>query len=549
MNGRVLLFLGIIAATAHAQDGKYNNGAVKHSPGRYYVQTATSSNITGNQNSDSGSEIVGWVDSQGRVVNGNQAIGRVLGDGKNSVVNGNSKVMGFVVPRDWDPVFDSDGKLIGALSEDDKFMTYKRNVIDLKQIDKKRRDIVLYNVLMLRAVGVNGEGVFSQVCSSEVKTERSFAITDSYSIADRTVESGEHSNKARVLPNDKSSIHNHPQTSAWPSLMDVISYIRDPDRYHYIYSCAERKVNRFDVDSGRVLKIESADIMFGVDSGDVTYPHSDSEKSKWNEKIMAIATESDKNTAKRQLYELWRYAAYDENSFKHSAYIPETFRYLKILVQKYPDVFDGSWNGGEPSTDVKKAKSFASANQPKLPKDSAKEQKTVVAETQSQGEAVGVRGWCKCNANGGHSEFVGQGLLFEENAPKDAPKVEGDFIYIVCNKCGLCERNRQIGGDGPVRKCHIIDMRVCRKYGDQKGKTITPKQYEELLLEADRKLLAIPDGQIVVPGKCVCTKPDPTSVGLYTDKFYVCIICGRVRLPDDNGKMPIGPTMKRNMGL
>lgn len=66
---------------------------------------------------------------------------------------------------------------------------------------------------------------------------------------------------------------------------------------------------------------------------------------------------------------------------------------------------------------------------------------------------------------------------------------------------------------------------------------------------AQDRLKAIPDGQVVVPGKCSCKEPDVIKTGFFDNQeFYVCLLCGRVYVPV-NCNVPIGPTARREMGL
>ena len=73
-------------------------------------------------------------------------------------------------------------------------------------------------------------------------------------------------------------------------------------------------------------------------------------------------------------------------------------------------------------------------------------------------------------------------------------------------------------------------------------------EYVRRVKKAEVKLLRIPDGEIVIPGTCKCKHPDPIKVGGAEKEFYVCCFCGRVRLPDNNGNVPVGPTACQEMG-
>ena len=53
------------------------------------------------------------------------------------------------------------------------------------------------------------------------------------------------------------------------------------------------------------------------------------------------------------------------------------------------------------------------------------------------------------------------------------------------------------------------------------------RRHNATMIGVNKKLLTIPEGQIVIPGSCLCLKPDLITVGLATsDKFHVCRYCG-----------------------
>ena len=139
---------------------------------------------------------------------------------------------------------------------------------------------------------------------------------------------------------------------------------------------------------------------------------------------------------------------------------------------------------------------------------------------------VGVRGWCKC---GRHVlNIVGAGVFFDET-------IEYDYLYTICTKCGKCHSNRHPGDPYSLERAQIMDVRIMRKYGDSIGDNISRQEYEAMLREAEDKLLAIPDGEIVIPGQCSCKKPAPLKVGVNSmDAFYVCETCGRVMQSQDS---------------
>lgn len=156
---------------------------------------------------------------------------------------------------------------------------------------------------------------------------------------------------------------------------------------------------------------------------------------------------------------------------------------------------------------------------------------------------VGVRGWCGCGAE--HGEIYGAGLKEEDNILIDGKlPLLGDFSYRLCGRCGKVlkpSRSRQ--------GAEIVDLRLERKYRDLVGRDISIKRYDALLKEAESKLLDIPDGGIVIHGTCGCRVPDPVRVGFIDYEYHVCLLCGRVRLPDENGGVPCGPTALSQWGL
>ena len=144
---------------------------------------------------------------------------------------------------------------------------------------------------------------------------------------------------------------------------------------------------------------------------------------------------------------------------------------------------------------------------------------------------VGVRGWCKCGGRKDKGCCCGYGAICGASAA-DCP-----YVYMLCRRCGKCMRDSD----------NLIDVKV--EEALQKAKHMTTSQ---LLAERKRsqdRLLTIPDGQIVFPGKCVCKKPDAIKVGGSDKKeFHVCLFCGRYYVPGDS-TVPIGPTARKERGL
>ena len=116
-------------------------------------------------------------------------------------------------------------------------------------------------------------------------------------------------------------------------------------------------------------------------------------------------------------------------------------------------------------------------------------------------------------------------------------KQQGPYTYSLCGRCGKIERPENVGGS-----LWILDNEMER----QRRLERRSSSHQEFK-EAERKLFAIPDGQIVIPGKCTCASPDPIKTGFVdNDEYYICCNCGRVYVPVGNS-VPIGPTAKRAM--
>lgn len=146
-------------------------------------------------------------------------------------------------------------------------------------------------------------------------------------------------------------------------------------------------------------------------------------------------------------------------------------------------------------------------------------------------EKVGIRGWCKCGGKKDEGCCCGYGAVLGSSAA-DCP-----YVYVLCRRCGKCMRNPD----------DLIDVKV--EEALQKAKHMTTSQMVAERKKSQDRLLAIPDGQIVFPGKCVCEKPDAIKAGSLDGKeFHVCLFCGRYYVPVNNA-VPIGPTARKEMGL
>lgn len=139
---------------------------------------------------------------------------------------------------------------------------------------------------------------------------------------------------------------------------------------------------------------------------------------------------------------------------------------------------------------------------------------------------VGVRGWCHCwaDSNGRGLNLVGLGDWSGDMVGNTGLGVNrGDYSYYLCDLCGKCFTARERGDE---RDPDMQDLHVVEKYT---GSNIPDYKYTDLLRSAQDRLLTIPDGGVVIPGKCVCKSPELLKVGLSSPKqFYVCSFCGRV---------------------
>ncbi len=158
---------------------------------------------------------------------------------------------------------------------------------------------------------------------------------------------------------------------------------------------------------------------------------------------------------------------------------------------------------------------------------------------------VGVRGWCKCGAEHGKIYTVGGGGQWISLTTSKLSMI-GDYRYELCGRCGMLFKPERAG-----EAAKIVDLQIEQKYKQFAGSRIPFYEYKSLLKQAENKLLDIPDGKIVIRGTCVCKVPDPVHVGFLENDYspYVCIICGRVCLPDETGGISNGPTALSEMGL
>lgn len=173
---------------------------------------------------------------------------------------------------------------------------------------------------------------------------------------------------------------------------------------------------------------------------------------------------------------------------------------------------------------------------------------------------VGVRGWCHCwdktPPYSGCLKEVGIANIREDaewinTMAEISQTYDGAYCYTICDQCGKCYTIAKVGEKWHGAGDEIVDAMIINNYKDKAGVSIPTHQFEGILAKARDGLLVIPDGQIVIGGICSCKYPDPMRVAFQIPfgEYYVCVFCGRVRLPDDTGSIPLGPTeWERRMG-
>ena len=130
----------------------------------------------------------------------------------------------------------------------------------------------------------------------------------------------------------------------------------------------------------------------------------------------------------------------------------------------------------------------------------ASQQKAAVEEIRPNDDSqVGVRGWCRCKHSDKH--IVGMPPMAR-------------YMYSICLKCGKVEK----GTEG-YRGIMILDTRY---------KMSASSEEFHKARAAQAKLFAIPDGQVVIPGKCTCPGTKKASDFVRAGGMMVHIDCGRV---------------------
>ena len=172
--------------------------------------------------------------------------------------------------------------------------------------------------------------------------------------------------------------------------------------------------------------------------------------------------------------------------------------------------------------------------------DKGMSSESITVEAKDDG-GVGVRGWCKCVNNDDDVIAVGFGGKTSKASYTDeehelmrsrfkASRFHS-YVYFICRQCGRCSTKGKIGGSGPLKNLSIFDFTLAEQFEEEKKTKVMSdsdyRRHNAMMIGVNKKLLTIPEGQIVIPGSCLCLKPDLVTVGLAaSDKFQVCRYCG-----------------------
>ena len=204
---------------------------------------------------------------------------------------------------------------------------------------------------------------------------------------------------------------------------------------------------------------------------------------------------------------------------------------LKKYVQPGPYSANSKKKESDDKTDADDAKDS---------NDKGKAPESVTVDIKDDG-GVGVRGWCKCVNNDDGVIVVGFGGKTSKASYTDeehelmrsrfkASRFHS-YVYFICRQCGRCSSTKTFGGDSYLKNLSIYDFTLDEQFFEEKKKGMSDWDYRRrnaMMIDVNKKLLTIPEGQIVIPGSCLCLKPDLVTVGLAaSDKFQVCRYCGR----------------------
>ena len=122
----------------------------------------------------------------------------------------------------------------------------------------------------------------------------------------------------------------------------------------------------------------------------------------------------------------------------------------------------------------------------------------------------GVKGWCFGSNERSHEAVcVGMG---------DVP---AGYIYLFCTHCGKCQRPR----NSDSYDVFVLCDKVKEAQINEADMTTSDKANAKMAVQEE--LLKIPDGEVVIPGKCSCKEPSPVQGGsAETEIVSVCEACG-----------------------
>jgi hypothetical protein len=546
MKQEIVFILGVLfAANAGYSGSQYNQNARSKCPYIYSIATGPVFNENG---------IIGYVDSSGKFES-DEFIGRVdRVDCYGLVRDSNNKILGSVMKKNERPIYSKNqdgswGRLlyVSRPKADDSVIvrTFDGNEFEPNgkgDAAEKEVDRWYTNWTILR----NMENVFvNDICKTEY--ENGFQVTSDFRIENTTTESKKDSVKYNVAKNAKAIIHNHPaddnKSHAWPSLTDIISGLKNPDKGCYIVDCYDKAtLIRFDQETGKIHKIQDGGHEVIAENLEPDFQNVPAYKE--------LKKELEKVTTMEELEALLEKKAPAGMGYKYAygnmPYVPADFELLKKKVMslraaeknKSGTLQNASREVGNDAGKAVVAKT--DADEAKDSNDKGKAPESVTVDTKDDG-GVGVRGWCKCVNNDDDVIAVGFGGKTSKASYTDAEhelmrsrfKASRfhSYVYFICRQCGRCSTKGKIGGSGPLKNLSIFDFTLAEQFEDEKKKKVMSdsdyRQHNAKMIRVNQKLLAIPEGQIVIPGSCFCLKPDLIMVGLATsDKFQVCRYCG-----------------------
>lgn len=326
MKNKILFILSVLFAVNAGYSGsQYNQNARSKCPYIYSIATGRVFNENG---------IIGHVDSWGEFKS-DKFIGRV--DCYGLVRDNKGKILGSVIKHDESPIYSknqdesrerllyvsrpkADGSVIVRTFDGSEFEPKEKGFKAKKEVDRWYT-----NWTILR----NMENVFvNGICKTEY--EKGFQVTSDFRIENTTTESKKDSVKYNVAKNAKAIIHNHPaddnKSHAWPSLTDIISGLKNPDKGCYIVDCYDKAtLIRFDQETGKIHKIQ--------DGGHEVIAENLEPNFQNVPAYMELKKELEKVTTMEELEALLKKKAPDGMGYKHTygnmPYVPADFELLK----------------------------------------------------------------------------------------------------------------------------------------------------------------------------------------------------------------------------